>query len=255
MSDRGTTRRELLTRAARAVGITAAVGTTWAYVIAEQGHASPFALRPPGALPEPDFLATCIRCGQCVGACPYDTLHLARVGDPVPLGTPHFVPREVPCRMCEDIPCVAACPTGALSADLTDIRAADMGLAVIVDQENCLSYRGLRCEICYRDCPAQGRAISVKHLPRGTSKHARFIPVVHSEACTGCGVCERSCPLSDAAIKVLPRALAKGRLGAHYGFSEDAKPALTQEFEPADAAAPSAPQAVPGLDYLNRGEW
>ena len=30
------------------------------------------ALRPPGALPEKDFLAACTRCGQCVQACPYD---------------------------------------------------------------------------------------------------------------------------------------------------------------------------------------
>ena len=29
------------------------------------------ALRPPGALPEKDFLAACTRCGQCVQACPY----------------------------------------------------------------------------------------------------------------------------------------------------------------------------------------
>ena len=28
------------------------------------------ALRPPGALPEKDFLAACTRCGQCVQACP-----------------------------------------------------------------------------------------------------------------------------------------------------------------------------------------
>ena len=35
------------------------------------------ALRPPGALPEKDFLAACTRCGQCVQACPYDMLYLA----------------------------------------------------------------------------------------------------------------------------------------------------------------------------------
>ena len=33
-------------------------------------------LRPPGALGEADFLAACTRCGQCVAACPFDTLTL-----------------------------------------------------------------------------------------------------------------------------------------------------------------------------------
>ena len=32
------------------------------------------ALRPPGALPEADFLAACVRCGLCVRDCPYDIL-------------------------------------------------------------------------------------------------------------------------------------------------------------------------------------
>ena len=38
------------------------------------------ALRPPGALPEAEFLAACIRCGLCVRDCPYDTLSLATLG-------------------------------------------------------------------------------------------------------------------------------------------------------------------------------
>ncbi|MCP4041391.1 MAG: ferredoxin-type protein NapG, partial [Gammaproteobacteria bacterium] len=29
------------------------------------------AIRPPGALPEEDFLAACTRCGLCVRDCPY----------------------------------------------------------------------------------------------------------------------------------------------------------------------------------------
>jgi ferredoxin-type protein NapG len=48
---------------------------------------------------------------------------------------------------------------------------------------------------------------------------------VHSDACTGCGVCEKACVLEAAAIKVYPVALAKGRGGAHYrlGWEEKAK--------------------------------
>ena len=60
--------------------------------------------------------------------------------------------------MCPDIPCLKACPTGALSPGLKKIEDARMGLAVI-DIENCLSWKGLRCEICHRDCPLKGKAI------------------------------------------------------------------------------------------------
>ena len=45
---------------------------------------------------------------------PFDTLKLAKPGDNLPLGTPYFVPRDIPCYMCVDIPCVPICPTKAL---------------------------------------------------------------------------------------------------------------------------------------------
>ena len=66
------------------------------------------ALRPPGALPENEFLAACTRCGQCVQACPYDMLHLASLIAPMEAGTPYFVARDKPCEMCTDIPCMNA---------------------------------------------------------------------------------------------------------------------------------------------------
>jgi ferredoxin-type protein NapG len=176
-----------------------------------------WAIRPPGAGPEADFLGACIRCGLCVRDCPYDILELARVGDDVATGTPYFVARTGPCEMCEDIPCVLACPTNALDHALTEIEKARMGLAVLVDQETCIAFHGLRCEVCYRVCPVIDQAITLDlmHNPR-TGKHALFIPVVHSDACTGCGKCEQSCILEEAAIRVLPMHLAKGELGRHY---------------------------------------
>ncbi len=86
------------------------------------------AIRPPGAGDEKSFQAACIRCGLCVRDCPYDTLRLARLGDAVALGTPYFQARDSPCERCDHIPCVKACPTGALDPALTEIDKARMGL-------------------------------------------------------------------------------------------------------------------------------
>ena len=184
------------------------------------------AIRPPGAADEKEFLSACVRCGLCVRDCPYDTLKLADLMDGVVVGTPYFEARNVPCEMCEDIPCVKACPTGALDPQLTSIDDSRMGLAVIADQESCIAFRGLRCEVCFNVCPVRGKAITLdyQHNVR-TGKHALFIPVVHSDACTGCGKCEHACILDEAAIKIFPHKLAKGELGKHYrlGWKEKQK--------------------------------
>ncbi len=163
------------------------------------------AIRPPGALPEADFLGACIRCGLCVRDCPYDILKLAEVGDDVATGTPYFIARTGPCEMCEDIPCIPNCPTNALDHGLTNINESRMGLAVVSDQESCIAFLGLRCEVCFNVCPLRGEAITleIQHNAR-SGKHALFIPVVHSEAFTGCGLCEQACILDEAAVKVLP---------------------------------------------------
>ncbi|VTR41638.1 quinol dehydrogenase periplasmic component [Serratia fonticola] len=89
------------------------------------------ALRPPGALAEAAFDSACIRCGQCVQACPYQTLKLATLLSPRAAGTPYFVARDIPCEMCEDIPCVVACPSGALDPNLTDIDQARDGVGSV----------------------------------------------------------------------------------------------------------------------------
>ena len=181
-------------------------------------------LRPPGALPEDAFNGACIRCGLCVRDCPYDMLYLGEVGENIPTGTPYFIARQKACEMCEDIPCVAACPTNALDHALTDIDDARMGLAVLVDQENCVAFLGLRCEVCFQICPIKDEAITLdlQHNVR-SGKHALFIPVVHSDRCTGCGKCEQACILEEAAIKVLPQHLAKGELGRHYRLGWEQK--------------------------------
>jgi ferredoxin-type protein NapG len=199
-----TDRRRFLREAAGAAGGAGLLALAAGLTATQSQARAAQALRPPGALAEPDFLGACVRCGLCVRDCPYDTLRLGRLGEGVASGTPYFEARQVPCEMCEDIPCVKACPTGALDRSLTDIGRAKMGVAVLIDQENCLNFLGLRCDVCYRVCPVIDKAITLetRHNPR-SDRHAMLIPTVHAQDCTGCGKCEKSCVLETGAIKVL----------------------------------------------------
>ncbi len=241
-----TSRRDFLS-ITRNIGLALLGGLTWsAYV--DEVKANRLLLRPPGALEEDEFLKTCIKCGLCVEACRnrdgnviFDekgkrvgtkepTLKLAKPGDNKPLGTPYFIAREKPCFMCDDIPCVPVCPSGAL--DITkvtdpktkklDINMARMGLAV-VDKSSCIAFWGLQCDACYRACPLLGEALTLElSKNERTGKHALLKPVVHSEVCTGCGLCEEACVTEKPAIFVLPREIAMGKPGDHYVKGWDA---------------------------------
>ncbi|MEZ9512009.1 ferredoxin-type protein NapG [Vibrio breoganii] len=211
-------RRRFLRDAARtAVGVASVATLLGIQSRQSQAGGSGVSIRPPGALPAGDFEAACVRCGLCVQACPYDTLKLSTLMSKSASGIPYFTARDIPCEMCDHIPCVVACPTGALDPALTNIDDALMGTAVLIDHETCLNYLGLRCDVCYRVCPLIDEAITLEYQRNTrTGIHAKMIPTVHSESCTGCGKCEQACVLPVAAIKVVPTELAKGELGHHY---------------------------------------
>jgi len=109
--------------------------------------------------------------------------HAGNAGDGRPIGTPYLVMRDHPCRMCRDIPCAAACPTGALDVKSVsdagpeggiqlNVNKARIGLAVI-DRETCVAYWGIQCDACYRACPVIDKAITVEPvLNVRTGKHA-----------------------------------------------------------------------------------
>ncbi len=159
-------------------------------------QASPVFLRPPGAQLEADFLAACIRCGQCVEACPYDTLKLATATEGVAAGTPYLIARDIPCYLCQghgDMLCIPACPTSALQpvAEKSDVR---MGVAVI-DEDTCLAYNGVICRACWHACPFPDEAIELDFRGR---------VFVHPKACVGCGLCERACITEPSSIVIIP---------------------------------------------------
>ena len=251
-------RRKFILKSARTIGLVVLGSLTWSAYLSEV-KASNLILRPPAALKEDDFLATCIKCGLCVEACPFDTLKLARPGDNLPLGTPYFVPRDIPCYMCVDIPCVPICPTDALDEKLVkdsnnafEIRQMEMGVA-IVDVKSCVAFWGIQCDACYRACPLLGEAINIVYEKNErTGKHAFLKPVVDSDICTGCGLCEKACITEKPAIFVLPREIALGKVGDHYikGWDESDEQRLknaTSEKTKTNISKESA------IDSLNKG--
>jgi ferredoxin-type protein NapG len=258
-------RREFLIKLLKGTGAAAVGGLAWAGFL-DGKKAYPTVLRPPGAIGEENFLAKCTKCGLCAEACPYQALRIARAGDERPIGTPYFTMRENPCRMCRDIPCTVACPTGALDRSLVsshtegavqalDINRARIGIAVI-DRETCIAYWGIQCDACYRVCPLIDRAITVERtVNERTGKHAILAPVVHSDHCTGCGMCERACVTKKASIFVLPRIIAMGESSDRYVRGWDEQDEQRIESSPEETRTVTPRSEKPALDYLNKEDF
>lgn len=148
-------------------------------------------VRPPGALPEVAFLAACTRCGDCLPVCPVGAIVKVPASGGLAAGTPRIDPRVQPCIACTDMPCVRACPTGALTAPArgwTGYRLARMTFV----PERCVTFRGTPCRACADACPIGPQALAMD---------AAGHPVLKAEGCVGCAVCERACIASPPAFE------------------------------------------------------
>lgn len=159
-------------------------------------------VRPPGSVPEQEFLQLCIRCGECFKACPNSVLQSMGFEQGLEgLWTPQvkadWAGCESSCNACGQV-----CPTGAIrKLPLEEKRVARTGLAV-VDEVACLPFAEREaCQLCVDECSAAGydaiefTRIGTELGPNGNPVEGSgfLAPVVLPEMCVGCGLCQTRC--------------------------------------------------------------
>jgi MauM/NapG family ferredoxin protein len=197
-------------------------------------------IRPPGSLPEADFLARCVRCGACMSACPTNTLQpiwldAGFIGMFSPAITPDRKYCDPRCTACGDV-----CPTGAIRSLSDDERVwARTGTAVI-NRQKCLAWEHKKsCMVCDEVCPYDAVEFEKKpELPYP-------VPHVEEARCAGCGYCEHYCPVSnDPAIFVTPMNEMRLKTGSYRETGKRRKYELT--LRPKSEAL--VPKTYPGGD-------
>lgn len=168
-------------------------------------------LRPPMSREESDFLNSCIRCGECMKACPTGTLKPAGLEHGLrALWTPVMTPQEAPCKEgCNA--CAVACPTDAIMKYTIEQKYFFKAGTVVFNPSNCVSYTdGKFCSECIRVCPTDAIAFEKgwEPLPEqhrsgvGLYGNDQPAPVgqtptrpvkIKFDACVGCGACETAC--------------------------------------------------------------
>ena len=147
-------------------------------------------LRPPGAIPEAEFLERCTKCGDCIEACPHQSIEKLLKDE-----TPAIFPGKSPCHLCDDLPCISACETDAL-LPLSGLNMVDMGLAV-VSASLCTAGNG--CNACVSQCPMNALSMDF----------SMFSVAVDPQRCVGCGLCQFVCRTVNDQVAI--RVIAKSK--------------------------------------------
>jgi ferredoxin len=147
--------------AAPAVRLSNKLGSNWYHGI----------IRPPGALPEKEFLKRCIKCGQCMRICPTNVIQPGGIeGGLENLWTPVLNNRigSSGCQL-NCVACGQVCPTSAirpitLSEKLGVGEFAQAGPIRIgtafFDRNRCLPWAMDKpCIVCEENCPVSPKAI------------------------------------------------------------------------------------------------
>ena len=128
-------------------------------------------IRPPGALPEKEFLKRCIKCGQCMRVCPTNVIQPGGIeGGLENLWTPVLNNRigSSGCQL-NCVACGQVCPTSAIrpitlaeklgTDEFADVGPIRLGTA-FVDQNRCLPWAMDKpCIVCEENCPLSPKAV------------------------------------------------------------------------------------------------
>lgn len=187
--------------AGSAAAVVGGVGTAAATKSLGASESEPL-VRPPGSVPEQEFLEMCIRCGECFKVCPNNVLQLQGFADGLSgLWTPYantdWAGCESSCNACGQV-----CPTGAIRAlPMEEKRVARMGLAVL-NEQTCLPMAGIEdCDLCVQECISAGYD-AIEYQQVGTEVDGSgnpiegtgfLAPVVLDDLCVGCGLCQTRC--------------------------------------------------------------
>ena len=167
-------------------------------------------LRPPAAVTEEAFTALCIKCGQCLQVCPYDSIRLADMGKGNSVGTPYIERLRRGCYLCELLPCVLACPSGALDHHIDDVKDVHMGIAEVVNLNECLAMTNTKVgkdaiKRVYQNSHTVTRkeyeALKLDEVANKSEKReleekvVRKMEKLEGNACT---ICTDMCPLPNA---------------------------------------------------------
>jgi ferredoxin len=173
-------------------------------MLARRQH--PRGIQPPGGRAN-DLLAKCVRCGECLRACPTGGLQpaVAEAGL-AGLWTPVLIPRlgycDHACNACGQV-----CPVQAIPPlGLEEKRQQVIGKAYI-DENRCIAWADhTNCIVCEEMCPLPEKAIQLTEteVALGDGRATQvLLPHVMRDRCIGCGICEYKCPLNgEAAIRV-----------------------------------------------------
>jgi MauM/NapG family ferredoxin protein len=164
-------------------------------------RASEKLIRPPGALPEEQFLQKCVKCGECMKVCPTNALQPALTeAGPEGVWTPVLNPEigycDYYCSLCTQV-----CPSGALK-ELTIEEKNQLKIGTAwVNRNRCIPWKfGDPCIVCEEHCPVSPKAIKFMKIevqrPDGIVK-TPLAPAIDLEQCTGCGICQNKCPVVD----------------------------------------------------------
>ncbi len=161
-------------------------------------------LRPPAAVD--DFLSLCIKCGQCLQVCPYDSIKLSNIKEGNGVGTPYINAFERGCYLCALLPCVLACPSGALDHHIDSVKEVDMGKAVVVNLDSCLALKNKiptqkatqRAILHSHTCTAEEKS-KFKLLPSSDTREKReleekVVKKMQSIENEPCNICVALCP-------------------------------------------------------------